>query len=118
MNMFRTGIVTEQDFVNCRVRVQYPDRDGVTTYWLPMLNRTSAGSKQFSVPNLGDEVHVLHFPQAPETGVILGATFNDVNKAPQLVGSKTTNDGTPATVQGPNSHHILYADGSFEDYNP
>jgi phage baseplate assembly protein V len=96
---------------NCRVRVQYPDRDGLTTYWLPMLNRTSAGSKQFSLPNIGDEVHVLHFPQAQETGIVLGATFNDMNPAPQLISAG-------GTVSGPYSHQTIYADGTYEDYNP
>ena len=123
MNMFRTGIVVQQDVPNCRVRVQYPDRDGLTTYWLPILNRTSAGSKQFSLPNIGDEVHVLHFPQAPETGIVLGATFNDMNPAPQLVGAQRSgngspNDSVPHTVSGPYAHHTLFADGTYEDYNP
>jgi phage baseplate assembly protein V len=76
-----------------------------------MLNRSSAGTKEFSVPNIGDEVHVLHFPQAPETGIVLGATFNDMNEAPQL-----TSAG--GTVSGPYAHHKLFADGTYEDYNP
>lgn len=109
-NMLRVGIVVAQDIPTCRVRVQYPDRDSVTTYWLPVLHRTAAGSKEFSVPNLGDQVHVLHFPDSMETGVVLGTTFTPLNPPPQLAPN--------GPVGGPNAHHTLYADGSYEEFNP
>jgi phage baseplate assembly protein V len=112
-NMLRTGVVVEQDPATCRVRVQYPDRDSVTTYWLPVLHRTAAGSKEFSVPNLGDQVHVLHFPDSMETGIVLGTTFTTLNPPPQL---KSANP--PGPVGGPNAHHTFYVDGSYEEYDP
>ena len=35
--MFRVGIVKAQDAVNARVRVIFPDRDQMESWWLPVV---------------------------------------------------------------------------------
>ena len=35
--MFRVGLVKQQDLQGARVRVAFPDRDQMLSYWLPIL---------------------------------------------------------------------------------
>lgn len=52
------------------VLVTYYDRD-ITSDWLPVGQQGASGMTMFYCPRVGDNVTVLHYPTAIETGVVI-----------------------------------------------
>ena len=99
---FRVGIVSQQDLANCRVRVSFPDRDHLTSWWLPIIVPKSQGDKFYSMPDVGEQVVCL-MDANDEDGAVLGAIYSAA-------------DGTP--VQSANkSFHLTTEDGASFDYD-
>lgn len=72
----RFGFVTALDESGCRVRVQFPDLDGLESYWLPVLRPKTHRDKYYCLPDVGEQVACL-LDGAGEEGVVLGAVFGE-----------------------------------------
>lgn len=72
-NTVRVGKVSAVDYEKGLVNVVYPDRDNSVTVAIPML------SHRYFMPDVGDQILVLHLSNGAEAGVALGRYFNDKN---------------------------------------
>jgi phage baseplate assembly protein V len=111
---FRVGIVSEQDLVNCRVRVRFPDRDHLSSWWLPIVVPKSQNDKSYSMPDVGEQVVCL-MDARDEDGAVLGAIYSAADATPVQSANKsfhlTTKDG--ASFDYDRVTHVL--DAKFSD---
>jgi len=99
--MFTVGIVKAQDAVNCRVRVTFPHRSQMQSWWLPVLVPKSQNDKAYWMPDIGEMVVCLmdeHF----EDGAVLGAIYSSIDKPPASSADK---------------YHWTFKDGATFDYD-
>jgi phage baseplate assembly protein V len=100
---FRQGVVYALESTPpYRVRVQFPDRDGVISYWLPISVPKIAEDKFFWQPDIGELVLVL-MDEHDENGCVVGSMPNAV-------------DGAPPGL-GPDIFYIGFKDGTTLQYN-
>ena len=97
----RFGFVTALDEALCRVRVQFPDLGGLTSYWLHVLRPKTHRDKHYCLPDVGEHVACL-LDGAGEDGVVLGAVFGERDQVP---------------VAGVDRHHVRFADGTVVEYD-
>ncbi|HTU55736.1 MAG TPA: phage baseplate assembly protein V [Acetobacteraceae bacterium] len=79
--VFRTGLITAQNVTSGQVRVQFPDRDGVVSYWLPVIVPKTQNDKFFFMPDIGEQVVVL-MDEHDEYGAVVGAIPSTVDAPP------------------------------------
>lgn len=99
--MFKTGVVTEVSTAKCAARVQFPDNDGVVSFWLPILQHKSLKDKHYFVPDVNEHVACL-LDDNGEAGVILGAIYSEADAPP---------------VDSADKHHVTFADGTVLEYD-
>ena len=99
--MFRVGLVKTQDVTNCRVRVSFPDRDQMTSWWLPVVVPKTEADKAYWLPDVGEQV-VCMMDEHDEDGAVLGAIYS-------------TADTTP--VQSADKVHWSFKDGTSLEYD-
>ncbi len=99
--MFRVGIVKTQDAVNCRVRVTFPDRNQMTSWWLPVCVPKSQNDKAYWIPDVGEQVVCL-MDEHDEDGVVLGSIYSSADLPPASSADKW---------------HITMKDGATFDYD-
>lgn len=99
--MFRVGIVKAQDAANCRVRVTFPDRNQLTSWWLPICVPKSQDDKAYWVPDVGEQV-VCMMDEHDEDGTVLGAIYSTVDLPP---------------VASVDKWHISMKDGAIFEYD-
>lgn len=75
--IIRIGKVSSIDYAKGLVRVAYHDKDDNVTQPMPML------SERYYMPNVGDQVLVLHLSNGTEAGLVLGRYWNDKNVPPE-----------------------------------
>ncbi len=78
---FRVGTVSAIDTAKCKVRVKFPDRDQLVSYWLPVLVRKSQNDKFYDMPDVGEQVCCL-MDLRDEAGVVLGAVYSSTDTPP------------------------------------
>ena len=78
---FRAAIVREQDPASGRVRVAFPDRDNLLSYWLPIVVPKSQNDKAYWIPDIGEQVVCL-MDEHDEDGCVLGAIYSAVDTPP------------------------------------
>ncbi|MGH7917527.1 MAG: phage baseplate assembly protein V [Candidatus Binataceae bacterium] len=98
---FRVGIVSAQDPASARVRVVFPDRDQLQSWWLPIVVAKTHRDKMYYLPDVGEQVVCL-MDAHDEDGAVLGAIYSTV-------------DQTPA--QSLDKFQISFADGSAFEYD-
>ena len=83
LNQVRSGTVVDRRGTSSgpQVKVVYPDRDGVTSDWLPVGQAGSAGTGFHYCPRVGDNVTVAHFPTGIEQGMVIGTNPTPNNPA-------------------------------------
>jgi phage baseplate assembly protein V len=81
MNTLRVGIVQIQDATRCRVRVKFPDRDQMQSWWLPVIVLKSQNDKGYYLPDVGEQVVCL-MDEYDEDGAVLGAIYSTVDTPP------------------------------------
>jgi phage baseplate assembly protein V len=103
-NMFRVGFVSSQntDDIQAAVRVVYPDRQNLVSEPLPILQKSTKGTKDYWSPEVGEQVLTLHLPNGIHKGFLLGAF-------------QSTRDRPPVT--DPNKRHTTFADGSVFEFD-
>lgn len=82
---FKRGVIKENDPKRGRSRVEFPDEDGVVSFWLAWNMGAAGGSKLFNQPDVGSLVNAL-VDRHGEDGVILGASYNDKDAPPTTDG--------------------------------
>jgi len=80
--MIRFGKVVAVDEKNARVRVQIEDADAVVTYWLPVLQQKTQDDKHYWLPDVGELVACAFYENDWDTGVVLGAIYNQKDTPP------------------------------------
>jgi phage baseplate assembly protein V len=100
-DLFRAGKVIERkvdEKLGPLVRVQYLDKQGLISKWLPIKQPGSRLTMHFYVPKIGDDVNVTMLPNGSEDGFVDGSFFNEKNPPPEGVDIDTrhfkTEDGT------------------------
>jgi phage baseplate assembly protein V len=102
--VFRVGIVKTQDLVNCRVRVTFPDRDQMTSWWLPICVPKSQNDKAYWIPDVGEQVVCL-MDEHDEDGAVLGAIYSQGQSG----------DATPVTSA--DKWHLTMKDTATFEYD-
>lgn len=77
MDQIRVGKVSSVNYKEGKVRVVYSDRDNATTVELPM----AVYNNTYRMPNVDDQVLVLHQPNGPASGFVLGDYWSQTKKA-------------------------------------
>lgn len=98
---FRHGKVIDRKMDEKRgplVRVQYLDKQGLVSQWLPVKQFGSRKTVHSYVPKIGDDVNVNMLANGSEDGFIDGSFFNEGNPPPAGVDIDTrhyrSEDGT------------------------
>lgn len=74
--LIRIGKVSSIDHENGMISVTYPDMDDSTTNKFPTFSFTD----EYKMPEIGDEVLVLHLSNGQSAGVVMGKFWNRANK--------------------------------------
>jgi phage baseplate assembly protein V len=98
---FRVGLVQSQDLQNARVRVIFPDRNQLLSWWLPILVAKSQNDKSYYVPDIGEQV-VCFMDEHDEDGAVLGSIYSQADTTP---------------VQSADKWHISMKDGAIFEYD-
>lgn len=72
-DIVRIGKVSDVDYERGLIRVAYIDRDNNVTAPMPML------SDKYFMPDVGDQVIVLHLSNGTEAGLVLGRYYTEKN---------------------------------------
>ncbi len=106
--VFRTGLVTAQNVAAGQVRVQFPDRDGVVSYWLPVHGQGSQNDKAWWMPDVGEQVVVL-MDEHDEYGSVVASIYSTADTPPGWAGADTRgiqfSDGT--IIRYDRAAHVL-----------
>ncbi|PKM72858.1 MAG: hypothetical protein CVU91_07470 [Firmicutes bacterium HGW-Firmicutes-16] len=77
MDEIRLGKISSINYTDGTARVTYADRNGAVTREIPFL------SVEYSMPEIGDMVLVVHLSNGAEAGVILGRPWSGKNRPPE-----------------------------------
>lgn len=81
--LLKVGEVTALDPTTCRIRATFDDEDGKTSYWLPVLQRKTFEDKDYSMPDIGEDVLCVFFNEGEEDGFVLGSFYADEVVTPE-----------------------------------
>jgi len=73
--VYKNGIVREVDGARGLARVEFPDEDGVASWWLSVNCAFAGASKSYAMPEIGSQVSCIT-DERGEEGVILGAVYS------------------------------------------
>lgn len=73
-NEIRLGKVSAIDYAAGMVRVVYHDMDDCVTRFIPLI------SSEYAMPEIDDQVLVLHLSNGTEAGVVIGRPWSEKNK--------------------------------------
>ena len=76
--MYRVGIVKVQDATKGRVRVAFPDRDQMESWWLPVIFAKTQNDKMYWMPDIGEQVICL-MDEYDEDGAVAGAIYSSAD---------------------------------------
>jgi phage baseplate assembly protein V len=96
-----TGIVVARDSNKHKVRVQFPDRDGMVSNWLPVGVQKSLGDYEYWLPDLNTQVACL-MDENYEFGVVLCAIYSDEDEPP---------------IDNPDLYYKKFKDGTIIQYD-
>lgn len=109
-NMARVGIVSSVNGKTCRARVTFPDKDGMVSDELPVLQIGASDTAGYWVPEVGTHVLCLFLPnpsgKGMNVGFILGAYYTKA-KPPQ------ENDESVRSIKFPDGSFIKYDHGAI-----
>ncbi|WP_051754559.1 phage baseplate assembly protein V [Thermodesulfobacterium commune] len=83
--MIRRGIVVAVDEKTGKVRVQFPDLDGLVSNWLPVVFQKTCKDKHYWMPDVGEYVVVAFDEEGEKSdGYVLGAFYNEKDTVPEV----------------------------------
>lgn len=85
---YKRGLVKENDPANARSRVEFPDEDGVVSFWMSWPSGAAGASKFYSQPDVGSQVHCL-VDWKGEDGLIVATAYSKQDAPPTADGTKT-----------------------------
>lgn len=85
--MYRRAIVSEVDATTARVRVKFPERQGLESGWLDVLQWSTYGDQAYGLPAVDSQVAVL-MGKHDEDGCVLGAIYSAADPPPVNVATK------------------------------
>lgn len=74
-NLIKIGEVSSIDPAKATARVVFDDEDSLVSFDLQVLQKNTFGNKDYSMPEIGEDVVCLFLPSGPEDGFILGAVY-------------------------------------------
>ena len=74
--LIRIGKISKIDYETGMAEVTYPDMDNSVTALFPIVNL----NEEYKMPEIGEEVLVLHLSNGAASGLILGPFWNEANK--------------------------------------
>jgi len=98
---FRVGLVVERDVARVAVRVQFPERDQMVSWWLPIVVPKTQDDKWLWLPDEGEQ-EVCLMDEHDEAGVVLGAIYSAADRAP---------------VESTEKFHVAFKDGTKAEYD-
>ena len=101
MSAFRVGIVSAQNPATAQVRVTFPDRNQMQSWWLGVVVPKSQNDKAYWIPDIGEQVVCL-MDQYDEDGAVLGALYSTVDEPP---------------VNSTDKYHWSMKDGAIFEYD-
>lgn len=99
--MLKFGVVTRTDPSTCRVRVKYQDNEAIESYWLAVAQRQAYGTRDYHMPEIGEQVACL-IDAHNEEGVVLGGIYSSAD---------------PAPVDSQDKRHVAFKDGAIIEYD-
>jgi len=104
------------------VRVQFLDKQGLISYWLPIKQFGSRLTSHFYCPKIGDDVNVNFLANGVEHGFVDGSFFNKANPPPEGLDIDTrhyeTEDGTIIEYRETDSTFLLDVGGATARTGP
>lgn len=97
----RRGFVATRDPATCRVRVRWPELDGVVSNWLDVPQAKSRDDKAVWLPDV-DEYVLCLMDDRHEDGHVVGALYSETDRVP---------------TQDPDVDHVTDRDGAVREYN-
>lgn len=106
----RIGKVSKINYENGMIEVTYPDLDDAVTDELPVCSFNG----EYKMPDIGQEVLVLHLSNGSVAGVVMGPYWNKENR-PEVSGK-----GVYRKEMGPKpgQAYAQYKDGTMEIRGP
>lgn len=99
--MYRRGVVTRTDPATGRVKVRFPDRDNVESWWLEVGQHKTHQDKAYWMPDVGEHVACLMDDHA-EAGVVAAAIYSQAD---------------PPPVDSQDKWHVLTRDGTIIEHD-
>lgn len=103
---WRRGLVVAVDGTSAKVRVVFPDLDGLKSDWLPVIQASSHGLRLYALPPLGSQVVVL-LDEHGEDGAVLGAIYSQADPPPST-------DPRAVVADFPDGSRLLWANGALQ----
>jgi len=110
------GRVTAVDAQTCRIRVTLPERDNLTTYWLPVPQKNTHHNKHRSLPDLGAHVAILLAANGVD-GAYLGSIYSTPEPPPVIDDAQEYvrfSDGTEILYDPASHTHKIHCVGKIE----
>lgn len=101
-HVVRVGVVVSTNPAAGTVRVQLGDADSLVSYDLPVLQRQTLKTKDYAMPDVGEQVLAAFLPFGIEQGFVLGAMFSRADAVP---------------VADQDKRHTDFGDGSWVQYD-
>lgn len=101
LGSFESGLVETVDTARAQVRVRFPGRDNLVSFWMPVLQQRTMGDQYYWLPERGEQVYCLVDAEGVR-GVVLGAIYSDADLPP-------TDDADVRMVK--------FSDGTTVEYN-
>lgn len=109
-DLIRVGCVSKINYVAGTIEVTYPDRDDAVTDPFPVLSFND----EYKMPDIGDDVLVLHLSNGSALGLVLGPYWNEDNK-PQVSGKDVYRKELSRT---PGKAYVQFKDGTVDLRGP
>ena len=89
-HFIKIGEVSSVNPAKGTARVVFDDEDSVVSYDLPVLQTNTYANKDYSLPDVGEDVLCLFLPSGPEEGFILGSFYAGEIELPESSGDVRT----------------------------
>jgi phage baseplate assembly protein gpV len=109
-DLIRVGCVSKINYEEGTIEVTYPDRDDAVTDPFPVLSFND----EYKMPDIGQDVLVLHLSNGSALGIVLGPYWNKDNK-PAASGKDVYRK---EMAQKPGKAYTQYKDGTVELRGP
>lgn len=114
-DLIKIGEVSSINPAKCTARVVFADDDGVVSYDLPVLQRNTFKSKDYHMPDVGEDVVCIFLPSGVEEGFIVGSFYAGEVEPPEATENRRTvvfEDGTVARYDKASHKLTLTIDGT------